>query len=106
MWHQLCARNEVSPNASKLIKFRGTQFLVLESSTGEIFVVKNMCSHEDKPLHKGAWNSDVCHLECPAHKAVFDLKQGGTALCAPATLPLQQFPVKVEAGFLLVELPY
>jgi 3-phenylpropionate/trans-cinnamate dioxygenase ferredoxin component len=79
-----------------MVKMRGTQILILQNLEGLLFCVKNVCSHEDKPLHKGSWNCEKNTLECPAHKAVFQMLDNAKPTTPPAVLPLETYPVKVE----------
>ncbi len=43
-------------------------------------------------------------VECALHGAQFDIRTG-TALCLPATLPTDTYPVWVEDGILKLEVP-
>ena len=43
-------------------------------------------------------------VTCPSHSSQFDVRTG-EALSPPAERPLRTFPVKVEGGRVLVDLP-
>lgn len=57
------------------------------------------CPHAGAPLEEGA----VCHgrLICPWHKATFDIASGAIVE-PPALLPLTRYPVRIDAGDVLV----
>ena len=68
-------------------------------SAGEFFATDNVCTHAYALLSDG-YLEDGC-IECPLHQARFDIRTG-QALCAPATLDLKTYPVKVEGEDVLV----
>ena len=67
----------------------------------EVFATEGMCTHAEGLLADG-WVEDGA-IECPLHQARFDIRTG-KALCAPATEDLRTYPVKVEAGDVLIDL--
>jgi anthranilate 1,2-dioxygenase large subunit len=67
----------------------------------DIFATDGMCTHALGLLADG-WVEDG-EIECPLHQARFDIRTG-KALCAPATEDLRTYPVKIEAGDVLIDL--
>jgi 3-phenylpropionate/trans-cinnamate dioxygenase ferredoxin subunit len=61
----------------------------------EYFATSNVCTHQYALLSEGYFE-DGC-IECPLHQARFDIRTG-RAECAPASVDLAVFPVKVEDG--------
>jgi nitrite reductase/ring-hydroxylating ferredoxin subunit len=51
---------------------------------------------------KGEWETDECIAICPRHGARFDITSGA-ALTLPAFQPVDTFPVRVEDGWVRVE---
>jgi 3-phenylpropionate/trans-cinnamate dioxygenase ferredoxin subunit len=63
---------------------------------GEVFAVRDRCTHAEYPLSDGSVGPDF-ELECPLHGAVFDLRDGSVK-SPPADEPVRTYEVKVEAG--------
>ena len=77
------------------------QKLLLARSGGEIRAFDGSCPHAGAPLAEGVRCGD--HVICPWHKASFDLRDG--ALVEPPSVdPLHRYPVRIEAGRILVSL--
>lgn len=70
---------------------------------GELYAIGDTCTHEEFSLADGEMVDDYT-VECALHGAQFDIRTG-RALCLPATLPEQTYPVWIEDGALKVELP-
>ncbi len=79
----------------------GTLKLALYRVDGDFFVTDNICTHQYALLSDG-YLEDGC-IECPLHQARFDIRTG-KALCAPASVDIKIYPVKVEAGEVLVDI--
>jgi 3-phenylpropionate/trans-cinnamate dioxygenase ferredoxin subunit len=71
---------------------------------GELHAIEDRCSHDDGPVALGMWDEEDCSVACPRHGARFDLRSG-KALSLPAYLPIRTFPVRVEDGTIVLELP-
>ncbi|MEJ2012208.1 MAG: non-heme iron oxygenase ferredoxin subunit [Anaerolineales bacterium] len=69
---------------------------------GEYFAIADVCSHDDGPVAEGELSDH--EIECPRHGARFDL-QSGKALSLPAVVDIPAYPVRVEAGEILVGVP-
>ena len=76
--------------------------LVLARVGGTVYAVSGKCAHMACPLFKG--NLDGYTLTCPCHDWRFDIRTG-RFLDAPE-LGVAVYPVKSEAGKLLVSLSY
>ena len=70
---------------------------------GELLAIENRCSHDDGELLEGEVDWDDCRVECPRHGSWFDLRTG-QPLNLPAYVPVETFPVSVEAGVIRVEI--
>ena len=71
---------------------------------GQLLALEDRCSHDDGPLCEGTWAQERCVVVCPRHGAEFDLRTG-VPLTLPAYLPVQTFPVRVEDGIVMLEVP-
>lgn len=69
---------------------------------GEVYAVRDVCSHREFPLAGGEVDPDDCSITCEWHGARFDLRTGA-ALCLPATQPVPVYAVRVEDGEILVD---
>ena len=69
---------------------------------GQVRAMQGICSHEYFELDKGFLTGDS--LTCALHLSRFDLETG-EALDPPAELPLAMYPVIIDDGRILLELP-
>ena len=79
----------------RLVSLSGVKILILKDSTGAFYAVENQCSHADVPLHKGNWDAVTALLTCPAHGAVFALRNAARPVVGPACVPLKTIAVQV-----------
>ncbi|MEP7158860.1 MAG: non-heme iron oxygenase ferredoxin subunit [Chloroflexota bacterium] len=93
--------DDVPPGTMKMVQVDGTD-LLLVNLAGQIKAMQGTCSHEYFELDKGFLTGDS--LTCALHLSRFDLETGD-ALDPPAELPLRMFPVAVEEGEIILELP-
>ncbi|MFI7100549.1 bifunctional 3-phenylpropionate/cinnamic acid dioxygenase ferredoxin subunit [Streptomyces sp. NPDC050161] len=68
---------------------------VFHAEDGEFYATDDMCSHQDASLSEGFVAG--CHVECPLHAALFDLRTGAPA-CLPARRPVRTHGVTVLDG--------
>jgi 3-phenylpropionate/trans-cinnamate dioxygenase ferredoxin subunit len=66
---------------------------------GQFYAVANRCSHARQALDAGRLRGH--EIICPLHSARFDIRDG-RCLAAPATQPIQTFPVTIEGGKVMV----
>jgi 3-phenylpropionate/trans-cinnamate dioxygenase ferredoxin subunit len=97
----LCAVDEVPEGTMKMAWVDGTD-QVLVVNTGDLTAVQGICSHEYFELDKGFLTAGT--LTCALHLSRFDL-ESGEALDPPAEAPLAVYPVVVEDGRILIEVP-
>ena len=60
---------------------------------GEVFAVRDVCSHAEVPLSEGDVYDHT--VECWLHGSCFDLRTGQPT-GPPATVPVPVYPVKIE----------
>ncbi|HEU5204184.1 MAG TPA: Rieske 2Fe-2S domain-containing protein [Candidatus Limnocylindrales bacterium] len=80
----------------------GTDQVLVVNTGGTIRAMQGICSHEYFELDKGFLTRDS--LTCALHMSRFDLETGD-ALDPPAELPLLMYPVTVEDGRILIDIP-
>ena len=97
----LCAVDEVQPGTMKLCEVEEELVLVVNLD-GRFHATQGVCSHQYFELDKGFLTGDS--ITCALHLSRFDL-ESGEALDPPAELPLAVYPVLVEGGRILIEVP-
>ncbi len=65
------------------------------------YAIDNTCSHAEASLSEGEIEDGK--IECPLHGALFDIRTGKN-LSFPAVTPVKAYPVKVENGYLFIQL--
>lgn len=78
--------------------------ILLVMCRGEVHAFDNTCTHRDIWLDHARVCPDTEELECPWHLGRFDLRTGA-ATCAPCVTALTRYPVVVEDGEVLIQLP-
>ena len=69
---------------------------------GEFFAIEDRCSHDDGPLCEGDHDPETGVVICPRHGANFDIRSG-RALTLPAYEPVDTYPVRVDDGWVKVQ---
>jgi 3-phenylpropionate/trans-cinnamate dioxygenase ferredoxin subunit len=73
--------------------------LAIVKTDGEIFAIRDECSHAEVPLSEG--EIDGCTLECWLHGSRFDLRTGQPT-GPPASEPVPVYPVRIDGEDILV----
>ncbi len=97
----LCAADEVPPGTMKLCDAAGEVVLVINLD-GRFHATQGVCSHEYFELDRGTLIGDT--VMCMLHLSRFSLLDGDV-LDPPADWPLVVYPVVVEGGRVLIEVP-
>jgi 3-phenylpropionate/trans-cinnamate dioxygenase ferredoxin component len=98
----LLAVDEVPDGTMKMAWVDGTDQVLVINTGGELRAVQGICTHEYFELDKGFLTGGT--LTCALHLSRFDLTDG-EPLDPPAELPLALYPVIVENGRILIEIP-
>jgi len=95
-----CAVSELKDDGVISVVLGGDE-IALVKTEGEVFAIRDWCSHAAVPLSEG--EVDGYTIECWLHGSCFDLRTGRpTAL--PATVPVPVYPVKIEGDDVLVSI--
>ena len=94
--------DEVPDGTMKMTWVDSTEQVLVVNTRSEISAVQNVCSHEYFELDKGFLTAGT--LTCALHLSRFDLSNG-EPLDPPAEEPLAVYPVVVERGRILIEVP-
>jgi nitrite reductase/ring-hydroxylating ferredoxin subunit len=98
-WTDVMSADELAAKGKAVIRGSGAQVLLIHSSRG-VFACVNRCPHEGYPLSEGVL-TDGCVLTCNWHNWKYDLISGETLVGGDR---LRRFPVRIEAGRVLVDL--
>lgn len=94
--------DEVPEGTMKMAFVDGTDQVLVVNTGGTFRAMQGICSHEYFELDKGFLTRDT--LTCALHLSRFELETG-EPLDPPAELPLAVYPVVVEDGRILIEVP-
>ena len=97
----LCAADDVPPGTMKICDAEDEIVLVANIS-GEFHATQGVCSHEFFELDRGALLGDS--VMCTLHMSLFSLLDG-EVMDPPAELPLAVYPVVVDGGRVLIDVP-
>ncbi len=100
---RLCGPDDLQPNTTRRFDVAG-RALALVRVGDEFYALDDTCSHEDYSLSEGEVFADECEIECTKHGSTFDLRSGEPR-SLPATKPVAVYPVRVDGGDVVVELP-
>jgi len=98
----LLAIDDVPPGTMLMAWVDGTEPVLVVNVEGDVRAFQGICSHEYFELDKGFLTAGS--LTCALHLSRFDL-ESGDALDPPAELPIVRYPVLVEDGRVLIEVP-
>jgi 3-phenylpropionate/trans-cinnamate dioxygenase ferredoxin subunit len=97
----VAALEDVAPGTMLRVQVDGTDILLVNLE-GSIRAMQGICSHEYFELDQGFLTGDS--LTCALHLSRFDLDTG-EALDPPAELPLAMYPVIIDGGRIVLDLP-
>ena len=98
-WIDVCGSDEIDEEDVMRFDHGGRTFAVYRSPEDEYFATDGLCTHEKVHLSGGLVMDDI--IECPKHNGRFNYKTGASR-GAPACVDLKTYPVKVEAGRVLI----
>ena len=99
-WMPACGLTDVPEGTAVRVEF-GTEPVCVVHTEGEVFAIRDVCSHADVPLSEG--DIEGTTVECWLHGSRFDLRTGKpTGL--PATVPVPVYETKIEGDDVLVRL--
>jgi len=99
-WKKLAHLNELPPG-SLIEVVEGEDLYAVCNVEGEIRAISGVCPHQGGPLGQGLLDGSL--ITCPWHAWQFDTSTGQCDFTAGGAIPT--YPVRVEAGDILVNLP-
>ena len=94
--------DEVPDGTMKMAFVDGTDQVLVVNSNGRLYAMQGICTHEYFELDKGFLTAGT--ITCALHLSRFDL-DNGEPLDPPAEIPLAVYPVVVEDGRIIIEVP-
>jgi 3-phenylpropionate/trans-cinnamate dioxygenase ferredoxin component len=98
VYTRACALSEVAGDEPLAVEVGGEPVAIVRAE-GEVFAIRDVCSHAEVPLSEG--EVDGCTIECWLHGSRFDLRTGKPT-GMPATEPVPVYPVKIEGDDVLI----
>lgn len=95
-----CAVSDLVEDSAIAVEV-GDEDVAIVRSGGEVFAIRDECSHASIPLSEG--DVGQCEIECYLHGSRFDLRTGD-ALGLPATEAVPVYAVRVTDGEVYVDL--
>jgi len=99
-WIKAASRDEIAEDMVIGVEIAGSS-LAIYNIDGTLYATDNICTHAFALLSDGFLNDDT--IECPLHAARFDVKTG-KVLCAPATVDIRTYAVRIEGDDILIDL--
>ena len=100
-WVEACAVDDVEEEDVIRFDHGGRTFALYRSPDDEFFATDGHCTHEKAHLADGLVMDDI--IECPKHNGRFNYKTGA-AKGAPVCVNLVTYPVKIEAGKVMIQI--
>jgi 3-phenylpropionate/trans-cinnamate dioxygenase ferredoxin subunit len=95
-----CALSELKDRTPLGVEIGGEPVCLVKTG-GEVFAIRDVCSHAEVPLSEGEVYDHT--VECWLHGSCFDLRTGAP-IGLPATEPVPVYPVKLEGDDVLVSI--
>lgn len=87
--------DEILPGTAVRVDVAGTPVALTRTADGELFAIKDVCSHADVALSEG--EVEDCTIECWLHGSQFDLRTG-KPLTLPAIVAVPVYDVRLVDG--------
>jgi len=95
-----CALSDLPEEGALGVELNDVPVAIVRAG-GEVFALRDVCSHEEVPLSEGEIYDRT--VECWLHGSCFDLRTGQPT-GPPATRPVPTYPVQIDGGDVYVAL--
>lgn len=100
-WIEVCGVDDIAQEDVKRFDQGTRTFAIYRSPDDKFYATDGLCTHEKVHLADGLVMDEI--IECPKHNGRFDYRTGA-AKGAPVCVNLKTYPVKVEAGKVLMDI--
>jgi 3-phenylpropionate/trans-cinnamate dioxygenase ferredoxin component len=97
-FQRACALSDLPEEGALGVEVGGEPVCVVRAG-GEVFALRDVCSHEEVPLSEGDIYDHT--VECWLHGSCFDLRSGKPT-GPPATKPVPTYQVKIDGDDVFV----
>ena len=98
-WIDACATGDIDEEDVIRFDHGGRTFAIYRTDDDRYFASDGFCTHEQAHLANGLLMGTI--IECPKHNGRFSYRTG-EARGAPVCVNLRTYPVRVEAGRILI----
>lgn len=99
-WIEIGRLEDIPRLGARIVRRPDRNVAIFRTATDQVFALEDRCPHKGGPLSQGIVHG--CRVTCPLHNMVIELESG--AAVAPDEGAVARFPVKVEAGKILLQL--
>ncbi|WP_268796452.1 MocE family 2Fe-2S type ferredoxin [Pseudomonas huanghezhanensis] len=99
-WVEVCRVDDIDEEDVIRFDHQDKTYAVYRSADSDYFATDGLCTHEKIHLADGLVMDFI--IECPKHNGRFDYRTG-QAKGAPVCVNLRTYPVKIEAGKVLLD---
>lgn len=99
-WVEIASTSDIEEEITALV-VEGKE-IALYRIGEDFYATSNVCTHSYALLSDG-WLVEDCKVECPLHAGCFDIRSG-KATMEPAEEDLRTFPLRIEGGFIYLDL--
>lgn len=100
-WTQVARVDELQKGGTLRV-FCGSEPVCLYNLDGKIYATHDTCTHGQASLSEGLIDGE--NIECPFHGGLFHIPSG-QPVGAPCVMGIRVYPVRIEAGAVLVGNP-
>ncbi|WP_202079032.1 Rieske (2Fe-2S) protein [Caldalkalibacillus salinus] len=116
MKYTVCREDELKHGEMKEVTVNKKPIVVIRSSSGDVYALRNVCPHKGPALSKGSLDGTCTAtepgeytlekageiLKCPWHSWEFDIKTG-CSLFDPENVKVMTYNVTIESGHITLE---
>lgn len=100
-WIEVCELEDIDEEDVIRFDHEDRSFAIYRSEDSEYYATDGFCTHEHVHLADGLVMGNI--IECPKHNGRFDY-MSGKAKKAPVCEDIKTYPVRLEAGKVLVKI--
>ena len=100
--HPIAPLDALSDGEAQRFDVQGHRLAVVRIEDA-VYVIGDICTHQDISLSEGEVDADTCHIECWKHGSSFSLETGQPDVL-PATRPVPVYRAWVDDGQVFVDI--
>ncbi|HWJ98486.1 MAG TPA: non-heme iron oxygenase ferredoxin subunit [Acidimicrobiales bacterium] len=100
--HPIAPLDALADGEAQRFEVQGHRLAVVRIGD-DVYVIGDICTHQDISLSEGEVDAETCHIECWKHGSSFSLETGEPDVL-PATRPVPVYRSWVDGGEVYVEI--